>query len=134
MTPQTSVSSTTLAANTFARYGYTFVGWNTDQNGNGISYTDSDTFPFSSDTILYAQWQIDPNAPTTTVSPSTTAASGVVTTSTIASRDSDGVVAARGSKSENLPTTGSDVVDWGLWATLLMAFGSTLLWGRARLK
>jgi uncharacterized repeat protein (TIGR02543 family) len=50
---------TTIAANTFARTGYTFAGWNTLSNGKGTSYAASASF--SSQTagttvILYAQW------------------------------------------------------------------------------
>ena len=44
--------------NWFEREGYTFIGWNTKANGNGVSYQPGDTFRMSdSDVYLYAQWQ-----------------------------------------------------------------------------
>jgi len=132
MAPQTSVSSTTLTSNTFERYGYTFSGWNTEQNGNGIPYSNGDTFPFSSDTTLYAQWQVDPNAPTTTIAPSTTVTSGIVTTSTSAVDVSDGVSASGNKKNQSLPGTGSIPIGWAMWAVLIVAMGATVLRSRTR--
>jgi uncharacterized repeat protein (TIGR02543 family) len=46
-----------LTANTFTREGFTFSGWNTEEDGSGASYADQANFDFSagSDT-LYAQW------------------------------------------------------------------------------
>lgn len=46
-----------LTANTFTREGFTFSGWNTEEDGSGVSYADQANFDFSagSDT-LYAQW------------------------------------------------------------------------------
>lgn len=52
-----------LPLNTFTRDGYLFNGWNDDQNGNGVSYADGGQYSFASDTTLYAQWIVDPNAP-----------------------------------------------------------------------
>ena len=44
--------------NWFEREGYTFIGWNTKANGNGVSYQPGDTFRMpDSDVYLYAQWQ-----------------------------------------------------------------------------
>ncbi len=36
--------------------GYVFSGWNTVDNGSGISYVQGDTFTINANTILYAQW------------------------------------------------------------------------------
>ncbi|MDF9825595.1 putative repeat protein (TIGR02543 family) [Breznakia sp. PF5-3] len=39
-----------------SKEGYEFVGWNTEANGSGVSYTENGTFNITKDTILYAQW------------------------------------------------------------------------------
>lgn len=60
---------TALNANTFTRTGWTFIGWNTDADGNGTSYTDGQTVTLTDDLILYAQWEEDaPEEWTVTVS------------------------------------------------------------------
>ncbi len=41
----------------FSNPGFTFVGWNTASNGSGTSYADGQTYGFTSDLVLYAQWQ-----------------------------------------------------------------------------
>ena len=42
------------------RYGHTFVGWNTDPDGNGIHYNFGETLRIgTADVTLYAQWQIN---------------------------------------------------------------------------
>jgi uncharacterized repeat protein (TIGR02543 family) len=51
-----------LTANTYARIGYIFAGWNTEANGTGISYTDNQKVKnlttTSGDIItLYAKWE-----------------------------------------------------------------------------
>lgn len=56
MEPQTSVSSAALRANTFERDGHEFLGWSTDADATEPSYEDGATYPFSSDTTLYAVW------------------------------------------------------------------------------
>ena len=47
----------------------TFTGWNTASNGSGTAYADGATYPFTSSTTLYAQWNIvaAPGAPTNVV-------------------------------------------------------------------
>lgn len=109
MTNQTSTSSAALTLNLFTRYGHTFNGWNTDRNGNGVAYAEGDTYPFSSDTTLFAQWIVDPNAPATTVP--------VATTVPIATTVPNNVGANSGSatptttvnvRSTQLPQTGSN--------------------------
>lgn len=37
--------------------GYTFVEWNTRSDGDGTSYSDSDTIKVKKDMTLYAQWE-----------------------------------------------------------------------------
>ena len=45
--------------------GYDFRGWNTEANGQGVSYTAGQTFVVAADTVLYAQWTLAlPNPPT----------------------------------------------------------------------
>jgi uncharacterized repeat protein (TIGR02543 family) len=56
MASQTAGIPTPLNANTFTRSNYTFTGWNTAANGTGYSYSDQGSYPFSTDTTLYAQW------------------------------------------------------------------------------
>ena len=52
--------STTLPACTFHRDGYTFIGWNTEQDGSGISYTNEHAIQningSENEVTLYAQW------------------------------------------------------------------------------
>jgi uncharacterized repeat protein (TIGR02543 family) len=45
--------------NSLARFGYTFGGWNTESDGSGILYAESETFSMGSEDItLYATWNI----------------------------------------------------------------------------
>jgi len=46
----------TLSAAKPTRTGYTFVGWNTSPNGNGMSYDPGATYTDNADITLYAQW------------------------------------------------------------------------------
>ncbi len=56
MTEQSYEGTVNLSPNTLTREGYTFVGWNTEQDGNGTAYADGASFDFSSDETLFAQW------------------------------------------------------------------------------
>ena len=56
MSDQSGSSSATLSPNTFTRTGYTFVGWNTVADGTGTAYSDEQTYDFSANLTLYAQW------------------------------------------------------------------------------
>jgi uncharacterized repeat protein (TIGR02543 family) len=60
MNPQSSTTPDGLESNGFTRAGYTFVGWNTAPNGAGTSYSDGQTYAFTSDMTLYAQWKLIP--------------------------------------------------------------------------
>ena len=51
-----SSSSQRLKYNLFTRDKYKFIGWNTNADGSGKSYTDGENVLLSSDTTLYAQW------------------------------------------------------------------------------
>ena len=48
-----------LPAWNVTRSGYTFVGWNTEPDGDGTSYRSGDEFPTNADITLYAQWVRD---------------------------------------------------------------------------
>ena len=47
-----------LSNNSFTRPGYFFVGWNTDADGSGISYSYNQSIKIEKDIILYAQWEV----------------------------------------------------------------------------
>lgn len=53
----TSGEDVSLNANTFVREGYEFTGWNTEDNGSGVTYADNTTVNLSEDLALYAQWE-----------------------------------------------------------------------------
>lgn len=54
--------STRLRKNTFTRYGYEFTGWNTNEDGTGVSYSDEAQIDTSEKITLYAQWsKVDNN-------------------------------------------------------------------------
>jgi hypothetical protein len=40
----------------FTDPGYMFTGWNTSPDGSGVSFTDGETYSFTADTGMYAQW------------------------------------------------------------------------------
>ena len=48
------------------RSGFTFAGWNTDENGVGTSYSQGNTFTINADITLYAQWTAVPLLPAPT--------------------------------------------------------------------
>lgn len=61
----TSTTSFSISTDEPTRSNYNFTGWNTQADGGGISYAKGSTISnVSSDTILYAQWQVAYNAPT----------------------------------------------------------------------
>ncbi len=57
-----SEGSHALPANGFSRDGYTFVGWNSADDGTGTdNFDDGENYDFSSDIDLYAVWDADSN-------------------------------------------------------------------------
>ena len=53
-----SATVSILGANTLAKSGYQFAGWNTQPDGTGTNYVGDNTFTINADTTLYAQWII----------------------------------------------------------------------------
>ena len=49
-----------LNANTFGRFCFIFTGWNTEVDGTGTSYVDTQNISFTENTTLYAQWELQP--------------------------------------------------------------------------
>lgn len=81
---QTSTAATTLTANTFTRAGYTFTGWNTQDDGLGTPYADGVSYNFAADLILFAQWS---GGPTTTTDSSATTTTDPTSTTNSSSGD-----------------------------------------------
>ena len=54
-------SDVTVSSTVPTRDGYTFLGWNTQADGNGTSYSGGDPYPLPNSGVdtLYAQWQIN---------------------------------------------------------------------------
>ncbi len=52
-------NGTDLYGNGFTRSGYSFVNWNTNEDGTGDSFEDSESMQMLDDLILYAQWKPD---------------------------------------------------------------------------
>lgn len=63
--PYVSGSTVTVLGNSgspiLAKTGFTFVRWNTAENGSGTSYSQGSTFIINANTILYAQWALAPS-------------------------------------------------------------------------
>jgi uncharacterized repeat protein (TIGR02543 family) len=57
MGAEASSAPSALTLNAFTRKGYTFIGWNTSPKGTGVSYANGATFPFTSNTELFARWK-----------------------------------------------------------------------------
>lgn len=56
---------TVLSAGSMVRKGYLFAGWNTKADGSGTAYQAGDIFKIKGNTVLYAQWDAEPNNPNT---------------------------------------------------------------------
>jgi uncharacterized repeat protein (TIGR02543 family) len=106
--------------------GYTFSGWNTEDNGSGTTYLPSDKFIMPSrEIILYAKWKpsTNNNAPGTLQFSSATYSvnenAGSITVSVTRSDGSDGAVSVSYATSNGTATSGSDytsrsgTLSWG---------------------
>lgn len=49
-------TSVTIAGNHFSNPGHAFTGWNTNANGQGVTYMPGDSYVIHSNLVLYAQW------------------------------------------------------------------------------
>ena len=49
--------ATALNANSFTKTGYNFIGWNTETNGTGTTYTNGQSVTNIGDRTLYAQYK-----------------------------------------------------------------------------
>jgi uncharacterized repeat protein (TIGR02543 family) len=56
MSDQSAGVTTPLTSNAFTRDGYEFLDWNTAADGSGTYYDDEDSYDFTSNLTLYAQW------------------------------------------------------------------------------
>ena len=56
MRTETGTSTANLTANSFAKGGAVFAGWNTKADGSGTPYADGAPYSFASHLVLYAQW------------------------------------------------------------------------------
>lgn len=75
MNAQSDSAAANLTSNAFSRTGYTFAGWNTLADGTGTPYSDSQSYGFTADMQLYAQWTPVAQNPTPTASPQASGAS-----------------------------------------------------------
>jgi uncharacterized repeat protein (TIGR02543 family)/LPXTG-motif cell wall-anchored protein len=81
MMNQVASAAEALSTNTFTRTGYTFAGWHTTRVGTGgVSYSNGQTYDFSADLTLYAQWTPDPLTVTYDTQGGSSIANGSTTT------------------------------------------------------
>ena len=52
--------SARLNTNTFGKFCFVFIDWNTEADGTGTSYSDNQNISFTESTTLYAQWELNP--------------------------------------------------------------------------
>lgn len=117
---QGSSATASLTANTFTKSGYAFAGWNTSPDGSGIPFSDGDSYAFTSDIYLYAQWVLDTSSsstprPTTPSTNNGNAAGTELTAETLAST---------GKNESSISSVA------GVSAVLLMALGIVMITAR----
>jgi uncharacterized repeat protein (TIGR02543 family) len=59
--PETNSVAANLTTNGFIKTGYNFAGWSTNAGGGGSTYTDGQSYAFTANITLYAQWTVDPS-------------------------------------------------------------------------
>ena len=129
MSAQSAARATNLSTNTLTYSGYTFAGWNTAANGSGTAFADGASFPFTADTVLFAQWTLIPVA-TPTPTPATPAPASSPASLTPAAQAPTGVPATL------LATTGAEdsrVIVMGSIASFLALAGLVVFGVRRRL-
>ena len=75
-------STETIPSNQFTREGYTFKGWTTTEGSTTVDYEDGAQITLTADTTLYAVWEEDAPAETTTEATTTTTTEATTTTTT----------------------------------------------------
>jgi len=75
--------ATALRANSFTRTGYSFAGWNTQADGLGTPYTNSQSVMITSGLDLFAKWTANPN--TVTFNANGAGTSGIMSDQSISS-------------------------------------------------
>lgn len=58
---ESGATVTVLGGGNLSKTGYSFAGWNTSANGSGTPYNEGNTFPITTYTVLYAQWNANTN-------------------------------------------------------------------------
>ena len=124
-----------LAANAYTRTGYTFSGWSTEADGNGVKYADQQEVENLSDTdgaaiTLYAQWALEGLTVTITGAPEEPVTYGTeITLTATITHTADGLTytyqwykgeAALSGKSESTLTL-TDVADSGSYTVKVTA-------------
>ena len=128
MSTQSAARPTNLSSNAFTYSGYAFAGWNTAANGSGTAFADGASFPFTADTILFAQWTLIPVATPTPTTPVPTSSPASLTPV---------VQAPTGVPAKLLATTGADASQAlliGGTASLLAIAGLVVFGVRRKLK
>ena len=89
MAPETSSVAAALTPNAFTRPAFAFSGWNTSPNGSGTPYSDGQSYPFTTNATLYAQWvpnsftvTFNANGGTGTMAPETSSVAAPLTLNT----------------------------------------------------
>lgn len=77
----TALTAFSSLSPSFSNSGYTFVDWNTEADGDGVSYADGSLYDFDSAMTLYAVWR-STNASLCTITFSSNAGTGSVATMT----------------------------------------------------
>jgi len=78
VTQALDTTATVFDGNSLFKTDYTFAGWNTVADGSGTVYAVNSIFEFTEDTILYAQWKIQPVL-TSSVTSGTISVGGIIT-------------------------------------------------------
>lgn len=124
---QSGASTAALILPTLIRNGYTLTGWNTRRDGSGTTYSNGDTYPFSTSasetTTLYAQW-----AATSTSNSENNSNASNTNTATNANSESLKVTTPTSSKKVvTLPETGSTSNELFLLAVFMLLTGTALV-------
>ena len=90
---QSSLVTATLTDTPFIYSGHVFVHWTTESDGSGTVYENGDSYNFSVNMALYAQWSVAPPVITFTVGATQSITVGAAITSTVTA-NSGGAIAS----------------------------------------